>query len=543
MKKILLSAALIAASFTTFAQVGVGTTTPKGALQVTSTTSGVIIPQFADLTAIQAIKKADGTTAIDTEEQGMQVYNIAESKIYMWTGTAWVAGATGSTAKFVDGDASTQAVYNDGKVGIGTTNPDWLLHLVGDESTTAGQGILQLDYARDANARAIITFRKSRGTAIAPTLPHNGDKMGSITFEAFGTADYYPGASIYGAVDTANPFSTTNRGSKLGFQTANDGEGTREERLTIRNNGAIGVGNEDPKALLDVNGYVKLGSVDAIADAALEAGMVRYNTELEVYNGTSWGSSWSTSGNSGTTAGTDFIGTTDAIDLVFKTNNTFSGLISTFSVGIGYRTLGEGLSTGTQNSAFGTRSLFANTTGAYNTALGYNAIGLNATGNFNTSVGRSSLSSMTSGDENSSLGASSLLQLATGSDNTSIGGSSLFNLASGDKNTAIGYKAGTTLTSGSNNIFIGYLARPEDVTGSNQLNIGNVIFGKDLTGTVGVPAGNIGIGVSNPTEKLQVDGAITIGDTATVTPPLGTIKFDGTNFFGYTSTGWVQLDN
>jgi hypothetical protein len=101
MKKILLSVAIIATSFTTIAQVGVGTTTPKGALQVTSTTSGVIIPQFADLTAIQAITKADGTTALDTDEQGMQVYNIAEKKNYLWDGTAWVS-ATGSAGKFVD---------------------------------------------------------------------------------------------------------------------------------------------------------------------------------------------------------------------------------------------------------------------------------------------------------------------------------------------------------------------------------------------------------------------------------------------------------
>ena len=103
-KNIFLTAALVAASFTTYAQVGVGTTTPKGALQVTSTTSGVIIPQFADLTAIQAIKKADGTTALDTEEQGMQVYNIAEKKNYLWDGTAWVARSAGKWVDDVNGD-------------------------------------------------------------------------------------------------------------------------------------------------------------------------------------------------------------------------------------------------------------------------------------------------------------------------------------------------------------------------------------------------------------------------------------------------------
>ncbi|MEX8546512.1 MAG: hypothetical protein V5804_02820, partial [Mucilaginibacter sp.] len=36
---------------------------------------------------------------------------------------------------------------------------------------------------------------------------------------------------------------------------------------------------------------------------------------------TSANSSWATIGNTGTTAGTNFIGTTDAVDFVFKTNN------------------------------------------------------------------------------------------------------------------------------------------------------------------------------------------------------------------------------
>jgi hypothetical protein len=46
-----------------------------------------------------------------------------------------------------------------------------------------------------------------------------------------------------------------------------------------------------------------------------------------LWDGTAWvefmmdGSSWKLSGNAGTTAGTDFIGTTDAVDWVIKTNN------------------------------------------------------------------------------------------------------------------------------------------------------------------------------------------------------------------------------
>jgi hypothetical protein len=137
MKKLILSAAFLVASFATVAQVGVGTTDPKGALEIKSTTSGFIMPQFANLTTIQAIRKANGSTALDSDEQGMEVYNIAEKKIYMWDGTAWVTA--GSSGKFVDGTPdTTEAVYTAGNVGIGKTNPSELLDVNGNISFGTG---------------------------------------------------------------------------------------------------------------------------------------------------------------------------------------------------------------------------------------------------------------------------------------------------------------------------------------------------------------------------------------------------------------------
>jgi hypothetical protein len=60
------------------------------------------------------------------------------------------------------------------------------------------------------------------------------------------------------------------------------------------------------------------------------------------YSGSAWvalntsASGWSTTGNAGTTAGTNFIGTTDATDFVFKTNNTeWARISSGGSLGLG----------------------------------------------------------------------------------------------------------------------------------------------------------------------------------------------------------------
>ena len=66
-------------------------------------------------------------------------------------------------------------------------------------------------------------------------------------------------------------------------------------------------------------------------------------------------SGWGLSGNAGTVAGTNFIGTTDNADVVFKRNGVNSGLINT------------------NNTGFGVNNLALNTTGINNTATGAGA--------------------------------------------------------------------------------------------------------------------------------------------------------------------------
>ena len=99
MKKILLSAALIAASFTTFAQVGVGTTTPEAALDVVSTDSGVALPRVATI--------GDITTPIN----GMTAYAVDEKCFKGYADGAW-ADLTPCTAVPATYSLTSVASYN-----------------------------------------------------------------------------------------------------------------------------------------------------------------------------------------------------------------------------------------------------------------------------------------------------------------------------------------------------------------------------------------------------------------------------------------------
>jgi uncharacterized protein (TIGR02145 family) len=82
MKKILLSAAFIAASFTGIAQVGVGTTTPAGALDIVSTTSGIVLPRVANTSVV--VNPNGGAI-----ENGTMVFDLSLSCINVYVNGAW----------------------------------------------------------------------------------------------------------------------------------------------------------------------------------------------------------------------------------------------------------------------------------------------------------------------------------------------------------------------------------------------------------------------------------------------------------------------
>lgn len=119
-------------------------------------------------------------------------------------------------------------------------------------------------------------------------------------------------------------------------------------------NAQVGIGNAAPRAALDITAtntgvlfpQIALNSVNDLTSVinptggAIVTGTFIYNTATAgsspnnvtpgyyYWNGTSWtrvangpNTNWSLTGNSGTSVATNFLGTTDANDLVFKTNS------------------------------------------------------------------------------------------------------------------------------------------------------------------------------------------------------------------------------
>lgn len=261
--------------------------------------------------------------------------------------------------------------------------------------------------------------------------------------------------------------------------------------------------------------------------SAFVAGMTVYNTATAgtapnnvtpgyyYSDGTQWArlpnNAWLTTGNTGTTAGTNFLGTTDNQDLVFKRNNVQSGwlnnALNNTAFGVGSLPM---VATGTQNTAFGANTLSANTTGPANTAIGYNALVKNTTGSSNVAVGLNALANETGGTVNTAIGAQALATQNGGYYNTAIGFNALNANQSTQYITAVGANALAKNTSGNNNTAVGGNALTANTTGSYNIAIGNNTLASNTSG-----GGNVGIGALN--SLISGGGNIGIGGCGNMT--------------------------
>lgn len=314
----------------------------------------------------------------------------------------------------------------------------------------------------------------------------------------------------------------------------------------------VGIGTTTPSTTLHIVTTTGAGTGFRLVDGSQGANKVltsdaNGNASWQTAGGGGGGSGWELTGNLGTDSASNFIGTTDAQPIIFKTNNSnrlkiridgaveqympnFSkvfgsaGSLSTLTTGLENSAFGDSVmmsnTTGSYNSAFGFAALKANTTASNNTAVGDWALYRNTTGGSNTAVGTVALQRNTNGFQNTGLGTSSLGSNTSGQENTAVGYNSLNNNVTGSQNTAIGAWAMTAVNTSSFSTAVGYGALTQNTSGSNNTAVGGNALFVNNTGANNTAVGRQALqastsGGSNTAMGYQSLGANSIGSSNT----------------------------
>ena len=147
------------------------------------------------------------------------------------------------------------------KVGIGTETPQWGLHirLDGPQQPIAWQETI----GNHAGGSAIL-MTKARGTADARLLVENNDVIGGLFGQAWDGTGYRSAGTIRMFSDGGTSAGSTP--GKIVFQTTPVGSTSLSDRLTIREDGRVGIGTSNPQSLLAVDGAITAREIEVTVD-------------------------------------------------------------------------------------------------------------------------------------------------------------------------------------------------------------------------------------------------------------------------------------
>ncbi|MGB3948221.1 MAG: hypothetical protein WBM13_09555, partial [Bacteroidia bacterium] len=295
------------------------------------------------------------------------------------------------------------------------------------------------------------------------------------------------------------------------------------EIMRIKGTGQVGIGTSTPTEELEVVGDVVVSSLGTLGTVLVQADNsgkllpLAMGTANQVLLGTGvWGSvptstAWGLTGNAGTVAGTNFIGTTDAVDFVVRTNNTERMRVSSAgNVGVGtssplLRLDARGVSTKATTSAFTNLFQVASSDAANPLAL---RMGIK------TDVTATNRYGALEVDD---AGTKRVLSMQPSGGNVGIGTITPVNKLDVEGAIAIGAAYSGTSIAPTNGLIIEGSVGVGTAAPANKLDIeGATVIGATYSGTSVAPIngllveGDVGIGTSTPGAKLEVGGQVKI---------------------------------
>ena len=382
--------------------------------------------------------------------------------------------------------------------GSGTSTPNLTVKWT-DANGTLGNGSIQ-----DNGTGVALAVSSSNNLGIGTTSPisrlHMVDQNGGFFVDASSAAGGDVNMGLYNTV-SGRQFTLRNMAASGSFVLRDDTAAA--SRLTVANNGNVGIGTTSPISrlhMVDQNGGF---FVDASAAAGGDVNFGLYNTvSNRQYTFRAMGASGS------------FILRDDSAAAARLT------IDSSGNMGVGTTTPAAKLDVAGDLKVEGNIVGGLNLNGGVLNLNSGNPLQINGTpflsnfGTQNTFVGTNAGNGSMTGGENTAQGYQALLNNTSGNQNTASGSLALQNNTSGSNNTVLGYSAGVTNnaananTTGSNNTFLGFQAGPGTSTQLNNATaIGaNAVVAANNTLVLGAPGVSVAIGAATASYKLDVQG-------------------------------------
>ena len=513
--------------------VGIGTSTPSGLLNINTGASGTydaIILSRDTYGEAGVIKQAAGALEVYSQKNLVlgadedNTYTGGSSNIIFKVDSSEYAridsggnlqlnsygsgNKTGTLAYTLGVDSSGKIIEFSGGSGGGTVSSitsgaDNRVAIFNGTDSLEGDANLTFDgdiFAVNTNELYVSGSRVGIGTSSPAVKLHveGGDSYTPIRFDGFGNYQgylYNDGGGI-GLKDS----SGTNIGNLLYIHTA--GNNIRlytngSERIRFDSSGNVGIGTTSPSQKLHVVGDTKIEGVVIVNSA---------NSSLYI-GGSTTGQSSTSTGDRNVVIGPS----------AFRSNTS-----ARYNTAVGHAAM-QDTTTGNYNSVLGNQAMKDNIDGGYNVAVGNQTMAFTTSSSNNTAVGyRALYQAQSNSNTGIGQGAFNSLQSSTSSNsNTGIGQGVLNKITSGQRNVGVGVNAGQKYGGGNNNVVTAndsvFIGANSDAGGDNQTNqivigynaIGlgsnTVVLGNNSIVTTQLK-GNVGIGTTSPSQKLHVAG-------------------------------------
>ena len=467
-------------------RIGIGTSTPSTALELSGVDSSVI-----RLTETSAGAAFSGELVFDrtSENAGRRLGEIRFSDSAGWSSIIAISdptNASGSELQFDTGpigpgfNARAMTIKSDQSIGIGTDTP---------------------------NASSLVDITSTTRGFLAPRM--NNTERDAIATPATGLMIYSTTDGLYQFYDGA---TWTNIGGGGAVTVAIDDLTDGYKELTYNNMFLGHEGGGNLGANTEFNVGIGIGALDAIdnAIAGASTGTGSHNIALG-YN-----ASTNITGAERTIAiGTNALGTlTQGVDFIAIGRNSLSSFNDAGT--------GDGANFG-RGIAIGNNALenIDNTNNIYFTAIGHNAAQAVTAGFQSVVIGSDAANNLTG------LSYSTIIGEGAGQSTTPtangfsvIMGSNACLNSTGEGHVVIGSQAGNTACGANNNILIGRNINASSAISSNELNIGDTIFGN-------LSNNQIGIGVADAT-AINTDAILELDSTSRglLLPRMTTVQRD-----------------